>query len=169
MKSLLLVFFCLAMLPLNAQRQGGHHRTPVLTEISNKEIVQSVYADATKVEKLNDYWYSIVDDSGKVYGYAMTSTDYCSQISGYNGPTPVMIITDNRYVIQKVALMSHCETPGYINRMEIRGFFDSWNGKTLQQASRLQVDAVSGATLTAVSVIKNVEYLVRAGQKYYRQ
>jgi transcriptional regulator of nitric oxide reductase len=165
MQRLLLLILLVPLFTLSAQRGGGRNRTPLHTEISNKEIVQRVYPEATKVEKLNDYWYTIVDDSGKRYGYAMISVELCKDIIGYNGPTPIMLITDQTYIVRQVALMSHHETPAYIRMMEEAGFFNRWNGKALKDLPQLEVDAVSGATLTAIAVQRNVTTLAKVGLK----
>ena len=165
MQRLLLIILLAPLFTLSAQRGGGRNRTPQLTHISNKEIVQRVYPEATKVEKINEYWYAIVDESGKRYGYAMISNELCKDIIGYNGPTPIMLITDQNYRVRQVALLSHHETPAYIRMMEEVGFFDSWNGKALKELPQLEVDAVSGATLTAIAVHQNVTTLAKAGLK----
>lgn len=163
MKNILIILLFPLVLGVSAQHRGGSNRAPVVTGVSNREIVQAVYPGAINVEKINNYWYAIVNEGGEVLGYAITSTGLSINSRGYNGPTPVMIVTDKRFVIQKVALMSHCETRSYIRMMENEGFFSAWNGKTLKQARKLKVDALSGATQTAVSVLKNVEEILDAG------
>jgi len=52
---------------------GGKDKNPVLHEVSNKDVVQSIYPDAVKVEKVNDYWYRILNAKSKTIGFAMSS------------------------------------------------------------------------------------------------
>lgn len=144
--------------------QGRRNRM-VLHQVSNKEVVTEVFPTAIKVEEINDYWYKVLDVKQKTIGYAMTSREYCNQIIGYNNATPVMIITDKNFIIKKVALLSHYETPSYIQMLTDQGFFNSWNGKRIQKAGAIKPDAYTGATRTALAVIENVKYLSLNGSK----
>ena len=144
--------------------QGRRNRM-VLHQVSNKEVVNEVFPTAIKVEEINDYWYKVLDVKQKTIGYAMTSREYYNQIIGYNNATPVMIITDKNFIIKKVALLSHYETPSYIQMLTDQGFFNSWNGKRIQKAGAIKPDAYTGATRTALAVIENVKYLSLNGSK----
>jgi len=139
---------------------GGKDKNPVLHEVSNKDVVQSIYPDAVKVEKVNDYWYRILNAKSKTIGFAVSSVSFCKDVKGYNDLTPVMILVDKNKVIKKVALLSNWETPKFVSKLEQTGFFDSWVGKDLQSAKTVQVDARTGATYTAKAVAKNVDFLL---------
>lgn len=138
---------------------------PVLHEVSNKDVVQSVYPNAAKVEKVNDYWYKILDNNNKAIGFAMSSLPYCKNVKGYNNTTPVMILTDEKWVIKKVCILTHWETLGYVRKLEKKGFFDLWVGKTLKEAKTVRPDGYTGATCTAIAVSKNVDFLLNNGVK----
>ena len=144
---------------------GGKDKNPVLHEVSNKDVVQSIYPDAVKVEKVNDYWYRILDNENHPLGYAMSSVPFCQNVKGYNDHTPVMILTDKKWVIKKVALLSNWETLGYTRKLEKKGFFDLWVGKTLKQAKSVKPDGFTGATMTVTAVTKNVDFLLAKGAK----
>ena len=135
-------FFLVATLAfcifVSAQNKG-RKQVPVLTEVSNKEIVQSIFPNAAKVDKLNEYWFKVVDDKSKVLGYAMSSVPFCKEVIGYNNTTPVMIITNSKGVIQKVSLLTHWETMGYVVKLERMGFFNLWNGKSLKDAKNVEL------------------------------
>ena len=148
-----------------ALAQRGKDRNPILHEVSNKDIVQSVYPDATKVEKENDYWYRILNEKNKTIGFAMSSAPFCKDVKGYNDLTPVMILVDKNKKIRKVALLSNWETLRFVNKLETKGFFDLWVGKTLKEAQKVEVDAHTGATFTAEAVSKNVEFLLSTATK----
>ena len=166
MQKFLLISALLTLtISISSQQRHKKEAVPVLTQVSNKEVVQSVFPEATKVEKINEFWFKIVDDKNKLYGYAMNSITYCKDIMGYNNVTPVMIVTDKKFVIKKVALLSHYETIGYIRRMQQAGFFNSWNEVSLKEALKVQPDGWSGATMTADAVKKNVDFLVMNGLK----
>ena len=147
-----------------AQRRGKEVE-PVLTKVSNKEVVQSVFPEATKVEKVDNYWFRIVNDKKKTFGYAMTTTDFCKDVIGYNSTTPIMVITDKRFIIKKVALLSHYETLGYVRKLEKMGFFNTWDELKLAETTKYKADAYTGATKTAKAVEKNLFFLVENGAK----
>jgi hypothetical protein len=136
---------------------------PVFHEISNKDVVQSVFPEAAKVEKVNDYWFKVIDSENKTIGFAMSSMSFCNEVKGYNQPTPVMILTDKKWVIQKVSLLSNWETLGYVKKLEKKGFFNLWVGKTLKQAKTVRPDGYTGATCTAIAVGKNIDFLLNKG------
>lgn len=150
---------------LYAQEEPKKKTPPVLHEVSNKDVVQSVFPDAAKVDKYNEFWFKILDGKGKILGFAMSSMPFCKDVIGYNNTTPIMIITDKKLVIKKTALLTNCETMGYVRKLEKKGFFDLWNGKKITEASKIQLDACSGATITAKAVMKNVNFLLENGGK----
>jgi len=145
--------------------QKRHARQEVFHEVSNKEVVQSVFPKATQVTKTNDYWYNILDEKGKVLGFAMNSSPFCMNVFGYCKQTPVMIITNKKSEIQKVALLSNYETLSYVNKLVNNGFFNLWNGKSIKDAKNVAIDGYTGATMTARAVEKNVKFLLENGSK----
>lgn len=147
----------------NEKEPKEKRKPPVFHEISNKEVVTGVFPDAVKVEKVNEYWYSILNNESKPIGFAMSSVPFCKNVKGYNNLTPVMIITNKDFVIQKVAILSNWETLSYIRKLTKKGFFDLWTGKTLSEAKSVKPDGFTGATLTVVSVTKNVGFLLSKG------
>ncbi len=165
-KKFIIVFLAFSF-TLSAQQSGNQAKkeVPVLHEVSNKEVVQSVFADAIKVDKINDFWFKILDGKNQVLGFAMSSTPFCKDIVGYHKTTPIMIITDKDFVIQKTALLTNWETLGYVRRLEKKGFFNLWNGKKLTEAADVQLDAYTGATCTAKAIGGNIDFLLANGSK----
>lgn len=146
---------------LNVYAQRGR-RTAVLKEISDMEVIKSIYPDAAKTTQKDDVWFEIIDSNEEVIGYTLSSKPFSDEIIGYNGITPVIIILDKNRVIRKVSILSHMETVSYVNRLTNQGFFDNWNGLTLEDAKTKQVDidAYSGATKTSVALIKNMDVIL---------
>lgn len=147
------------------RKRDPEEKKPVFREVSNKDVVKSIYPDAVKVEKINEYWYSVLNNENNPIGFAMSSVPFCKNIKGYNNLTPVMILTDKNWVIKKVALLSHWETLSYVRKLEKKGFFNLWVGKTLNEARQVKPDGYTGATLTAVAVTKNIDFLLNKGAK----
>jgi len=157
-------FISLLFLTVVLYAQPGRNRS-VLHQVSNKDVVQSVFPEAVKVSKINDYWFSVVDSKGKTLGYALSSEHFCENIIGYQAQTPVLIITSKKLIIKKVALLSHHETPGYVQILDRNGFFRLWDEKSIVEAEAVKIDAYSGATMTAKAVNENVKFLLEKGYK----
>jgi hypothetical protein len=164
LKYSLLLFVGLTATTLVAQ-QHRRGQEPTFHEVSNQSVVQRVYPEAATVKKINNYWYKIVNTKGKSLGYAMNSTDFCKEVKGYRGTTPVMIITDKKFMIKQVALLSNYEEANFINRLSSTGFFDKWVGKKVKEAVDMQVDGKTGATYSANAIIKNIGFLLENGSK----
>jgi len=159
------ILFITFILSLSTYSQERRKKTPIYNEVNNKEIVQSVFPNAEKVEKYNDYWFKILDKKDKTIAYAMSSKDYCKNIIGYANVTPVLVLTDLKFEIKKITLLSNWESPGYVRRLENNGFFDLWNKKSLKKAKTVKIDGYTGATITAKAVEENVRFLLENGSK----
>lgn len=85
----------------------------------------------------------------------INTTEIGKDITGYAGPVPVEIhATDGR--IDSVTPLPNAESAGFFAKLESEGLFDAWNGKTLEEAATMEVDAVSGATYSSNALIANV-------------
>ncbi|MCK9224706.1 MAG: FMN-binding protein [Candidatus Muirbacterium halophilum] len=87
-------------------------------------------------------------------------TSYFSKEKGYQGNTDVIFAIDSELVIDKLLLVKSDDTPDYINFMSAFGFFDSFIGKKpliKENKLNIEVDSISGATITSNSIIKNVQ------------
>lgn len=83
------------------------------------------------------------------------TTSLASDVRGYVGPTPVEItIIDG--IVKEVKALTNQETPAFFEMVVNSGLLNKWNGKTVEEAKSLHVDAVSGATFTSNALIENV-------------
>lgn len=81
--------------------------------------------------------------------------DLGKKIYGYNGTTPLNIhIKDGR--IERIEALPNKETPQYFKRATTK-IFPQYEGKTIEEARRLHVDAVTGATYSSEAIIKNIK------------
>ena len=83
-------------------------------------------------------------------------------ISGYGGAVPLLIHIDKKGVIRKIEAQKNYETPDFFNRA--KRLFGKWEGKTVDEALSMEVDAVSGATYSSEAIKGNV----RAGLQYVK-
>ena len=165
------LFACLILLTsLSAfgqqqQQQRRQGRPAVLVEVSTQSVYKEIFPEGTELRKANDYWFKIVNSKGKTVGYALNSTEYCKDVKGYANATPVMIVTDKKFVIKKVAMLSNYESPNFVQRLNASGFFKNWSDKKIKEAKKDKVDGYTGATFTANAIVKNVNFLLENGGK----
>lgn len=164
---LFIIFTCVttAFSQANGRAKG---ELSVLKEVSGLEVVQSIYPEATAVEKGNGVWFNVVDANKKVLGYCLSSKPYSDGIIGYHNTTPVIVVTDKNKIIKKVAILSNWESPTFLKKLERQKYFNSWDGLKIGEASKKKatVDSYSGATKSANAISKNVEIILnKAAQK----
>ena len=95
--------------------------------------------------------------------YVVNTTTLTKQIDGYNGPVPVKIyIKKNK--VQKIEVLKNQEGPKYLNAVK-KKLLTAWDGKSVKEAAKMDVDAVTGATFTSEALIKNV----KTGLEYYQK
>ena len=75
---------------------------------------------------------------------------------GWDGEVPLKIVISEDETIFSVNFLPNRETPAWISMIENAGFMNAWNGLTLCEAVVHPVDAMSGATITTVVVIKTL-------------
>jgi len=84
-------------------------------------------------------------------------------VVGYNGPTPVEIHIKNDKIV-RVKPLTNYETRSYFEKIK-KLLLPFWKGMTVKEAAKAEVDAVSGATVSADAVVENV----RRGLDYYNK
>lgn len=95
--------------------------------------------------------------------YLVDTAQIENEIAGYAGPTPVTIYIKDRRIV-KVVMQDNYDGRRY-NQAVREGICNAWDGKSLEEAATLEVDAVSGATYTSNAVVENV----RLGVTYFME
>ena len=93
----------------------------------------------------------------------VNTTSLAKDVTGYGGNVPLEIYIKNNRIQRIIALKNH-ETPDFFN--EASRLLSAWNGKTIDQAQQLKVDAVSGATFSSRGIIGNVERGLQYASKH---
>ncbi len=91
----------------------------------------------------------------------INTTTLCNA-KGYNGSTPVKIFIEDNKVV-KIETLRNRETPRYF--AQAKKLLEKFVGKSVKKASKMNVDAVTGATFTSESLKKNV----KAGLEAYKK
>jgi len=123
-------------------------------------VITKFIPEASKVEEANyiNKWSPVYDSTGVQIGKYLLTSPYCDNVRGYGGSIPLAIVADNSEKILGLGLFENRETPSWISGLDNIKFFDSWNGKKIDE---IQVDIVTGATFTTRAV-KDV-FTTRAG------
>lgn len=91
----------------------------------------------------------------------VNTTTLTKDVKGFRGPTPVKIyIKGNK--IQKIEPLQNQESPKFFARAKT--ILTKFEGKSVNKAAKLEVDAKTGATFSTKALVKNVQ----AGAKYYK-
>ena len=91
----------------------------------------------------------------------VNTTALAKDVSGYAGPTPVLVYIKDGTIL-KVEALENAETAAYFDLVR-EELLDSWNGTKALKIGSTQVDAVSGATYSSRAIIANVQ----RGARYY--
>ena len=113
-------------------------------KVVGRELKQQ-QADSTKTETM------VVLEDGSV---RLNTTELGKDIIGYGGTVPLEIILENGKV-KSVKALENSETPDFFK--EASALLTKWNGRTVEEAQKLKVDAVSGATFSSKAIIGNVQ------------
>ena len=92
---------------------------------------------------------------------AVINTSLIVKARGYMGNTPVKIFVRNNKIF-KIESLPNQETPAVYAKAE--ELLKRFVGKSVDEASAMKVDGVSGATYSSKALIQNV----KGGMKYYK-
>ena len=95
--------------------------------------------------------------------YVVNTTKLGKDVMGYVSTTPLKIYIKKNKVV-KVEALKNQETPKYFAKVK-KQLLEKWNGQKVNDAEKLKVDGVTGATFSSDAVIQNVQL----GLKYYKQ
>lgn len=118
------------------------------------EHVKRLFPAAEKLvhPKNNRDWIAILDGSGKHIGSTAHSSPHADDIAGYGGSTPLLIGIDTDGKIIGVILLENTETESFVEKVIRSDFLKKWNGIHWKEAGNIDVQTVSGATMTSTSV-----------------
>lgn len=76
-------------------------------------------------------------------------------VSGYGGPVPLRIHINKDGVVDEIETLPNSESPEFFNRAKT--LLARWQGKTVDEAAKEEVDGVSGATFSSKAIIENMK------------
>ncbi len=138
--------------------------TSEMSDIVPLDAVKKYFPTCTGIEKVNDVHY-VVKAGGEEVGKLLVTTPIADDLIGYAGNVPLFLAVSEDDVILGLTLLDNSESPGFLKRLEKKNLFSAWDGKTLEEAEQLNVEAVSGATMSSDAIRGSVKRAL----EYYLQ
>lgn len=86
--------------------------------------------------------------------FVVNTTSLAKDVSRFGGPVPLEIYIRNGKV-SKVVALKNSETPDFFSHAS--SLLTRWNGKSIDEAAKMKVDGVSGATFSSRGIIGNMQ------------
>jgi len=143
-------------------------------EEAEKKALTLLMPEADTNEKLGDWTihdkhakYFISKKGGETIGYIIQSFG-----KGYSSYINTFIAVDKDFIVQKINVLSHAETPGLGDEIEADAFKNQFKGKSIEHLKVIKgetkddIQAISGATISSRAVtedaVKNgVAFLIK--------
>ena len=141
---------------------------------AKKKALKELMPAADDIQKLGDWHphekhgeYFEAKKDGQVIGYIVESYG-----KGYSSYIDTLISVDKDFVVQKINILHHAETPGLGDEIETAWFKDQFAGKDINHLKVVKtetnedIQAISGATISSRAVTEDavkhgVEFLVK--------
>ncbi len=101
----------------------------------------------------------ILDDQGKLLGFALQTSPESDGIIGFSGPTNVLLVFDTQQRLLVAKILASEDTREHVEAVKADPrFFASFPGHSWEELAQgsVKVDAVSGATLTSLAIWESI-------------
>jgi Na+-translocating ferredoxin:NAD+ oxidoreductase RnfG subunit len=119
--------------------------------------LKSILPEAASIQNDGAELWTIKDKSYGTMGKAVVAQQTTSQIIGYSGPIPMVIVLDKNDKVRCLGLLPNSETPSFIETVKNDGLLERWEGLTAEQVAGKNMDAVSGATYSSAAINETVK------------
>jgi len=142
---------------LYSRREGAlvHDRAegPALSDVNE------IFPDASSViSEEGEAWTGVYEDRGILIGRVISTSPHADHIKGYAGATPLLIGIDLSGEIVGVHALDSKETPAFVKSVVSSGFLGSFEGVGWKKAAVLEVDTVTGATMTSDAMGRSIRH-----------
>ena len=119
----------------------------------DKEAAKKIFKTAGTFEKTGvECVFNVSDASGKILGRVLYAKPDETSVAGFGGNLRVVVGISPDGKIAGVELGENYESVGFIERVREEGFFKKWNGLSVEEAAKADVDTVSGATMSTTAI-----------------
>ena len=153
-----------------ANRLGRKKRTDRFPEPIQLEEVQAVFTNATTLVPEPELagLFRVMAATNQVVGYATRTSPHADEMIGYQGPTDVLLLLDEKMRIVGASTRSSYDNEPYVGYLEKDPYFyNTFVGFALNEIAQLDpvdagLDGVSGATKTSITVSEAI--ILTAGE-----
>ncbi|MGI6395268.1 MAG: FMN-binding protein [bacterium] len=154
---IILIFFTL-ILAVNENPANHFDKCEVSTEEAKE-----IFSDARFLELQNDNcFYVVKNQKGEKRGEVISVKNDKEDFNGYGGKLRVIVGIDNKGKVAGIKMGRNYESASFLEAMQEEDFFDNWKGLSLEDALNKEVDAVTGATVSAKAVTEMVNKNISA-------
>lgn len=106
----------------------------------------------------DDRLCQVLDAKGELVGWVAQTSPESAAITGYAGPSNLLVVFDTARRVAGVRLLESADTPGHVAKVEQSSpFFSQWNGRPQASLGSPGTPAmVSGASLTSEAMARGV-------------
>lgn len=119
----------------------------------DKDAAKRIFRTAESFEKTGEECiYNVLDASKKLLGRVVYAKPDGTTVAGFGGKLRVVVGISPDGKIAGIELGENYESVGFIERVREAGFFEKWNGLSVEEAAKADVDTVSGATMSTTAI-----------------
>ncbi len=119
----------------------------------DKEAAKQIFKSAETFEKTgSECVFNVSDASGKMLGRVLYAKPDETSVAGFGGNLRVVVGISPDGKIAGIELGENYESAGFIERVRGEGFFKKWNGLSVEEAAKADVDTISGATMSTTAI-----------------
>ncbi len=119
--------------------------------LANKEIL------GISLEKEEEVTQELHFDPKHQITQVLFSSELAPDVIGYGGPIPLIIGIDDHGIIKEVKFEKNSETPRFFKKVIGTGIMSHWINKDVRAAAKVEIDAISGATMTSEAIAKTMQ------------
>ena len=122
------------------------------------DVVQTLLPTAGELTARRDGSFTVLSDDGSPLGRLLRTAPRSDSVIGFSGPTDVALLFDARDVIVHAAIIRSGDTHDHVLAVQDdAAFWKGIRGRSWKDAAAgIDVDAVSGATLTSLALIEGI-------------
>jgi Na+-translocating ferredoxin:NAD+ oxidoreductase RnfG subunit len=119
----------------------------------DKDAAKQIFKTAETFEKTgSECVFNVSDASGNTLGRVLYAKPDETSIAGFGGNLRAVVGISPEGKIAGIELGENYESVGFIERVRGEGFFKKWNGLSVEEAAKADVDTVSGATMSTTAI-----------------
>lgn len=115
--------------------------------------INAILPAVTEVLTADSLLFELNNSSGERIAY----TKWFEGEFGYGGKVPLFVLFNKNNKVAGVILDENYESPDFLTDIEKKGLLKQWNGYSAEEIASVDVDGLSGATLTSEAIIRGVQ------------